>query len=227
MPESTFALAWDATGEREYELGVSKVVLFPMGQNGYAAGVAWNGCTAIEENPDGADINDIWADNIKYASFQSPENQKGNIKAYMFPDEFYPCNGMVCPSGMTGLAYGGQPRIAFGLCYRTEIGSDTNEAKGYKLHFLYNCKVKPSSRAHNTKNENPDPEEMSWEYSSTPVAVTGVTGVSFTSTVEVKSTDFTAAQMLALEKLVYGWDSTAASLPAPGAIYSTLSAAAG
>lgn len=226
MPD-TFALSWDATGEREYELGVSKVVLFPYGTSGYESGVAWNGCTAIEENPDGADINDIWADNIKYASFQSPENQKGNIKAYMFPDEFYPCNGMVTPSGMPGLAFAGQPRKAFGLCYRTEIGTDTNESFGYKLHFLYNCKVKPSSRAHNTKNENPDPEEMSWEYSSTPVAVTGVTGVDFTSIVEVKSTDFTEAQMLALEKLVYGWGSTAAVLPDPGTIYSTLSAAAG
>jgi len=223
---STIKLQWDLSGEREYELGVSKGVLFPMANGAYQAGVAWNGLTSVEENPDGADINDIWADNIKYASFQSPENHKGTIKAYMFPNEFYPCNGMVSPEGMEGLTYSGQPRSPFGLCYRTEIGTDTDEAAGYKLHFVYNCKVRPSSRAHNTKNENPDPEEMSWEYSSTPVPVTGVTGVTQTSTVEVKSTDFTDAQMKALEKVVYGFGETDARLPMPGEIKTIIASAA-
>lgn len=223
---STIKLKWDLSGEREYELGVSKGVLFPMKAGAYQAGVAWNGLTSVEENPDGADINDIWADNIKYASFQSPENHKGTIKAYMFPNEFYPCNGMVSPEGMEGLTYSGQTRSAFGLCYRTEIGTDTDEAAGYKLHFVYNCKVRPSSRAHNTKNENPDPEEMSWEYSSTPVPVEGITGVTQTSTVEVKSTDFTEGQMTALEKIVYGFGQTDARLPMPGEIKTILASAA-
>ena len=222
----TIKLQWDAMGEREYELGVSKGVLYPMASGEYQAGVAWNGLTAVEENPDGADINDIWADNIKYASFQSPENHKGNIKAYMFPDEFYPCNGMVSPEGMPGLTYSGQSRAAFGFCYRTEIGTDTDEKAGYKLHFVYNSKVQPSSRSHNTKNENPDPEEMSWEYSSTPVPVTGIKGVEQTSTVEVKSTDFTEGQMLALEKVIYGFGSTDARLPLPGEIKTILENAA-
>lgn len=219
----SFKLKWDLSGEREYELGVSKVVLFPMKNGEYQNGVAWNGCTSWDENPDGADINDIWADNIKYASFQSPENHKGTIKAFMFPDEFYPCNGMVCPTGMPGLVYGGQKRAAFGACYRTEIGTDTDEAAGYKLHFVYNCKVQPSGRTHATKNENPDPEEMSWDYSSTPVPVEGIDGVEQTSTVEVKSTDFTDAQMLALEKVVYGFEQTEARLPMPGEIKTLLS----
>ena len=234
MPTTAYNLTWDNTGEREYELGVSHCVLFPIKNGSYQAGVAWNGITAIEENPDGADINDIWADNIKYASFQSPENHKGTIKAYMFPDEFYPCNGMVSPEGMSGLTYSGQTRSSFGLCYRTEIGTDTDEGAGYKLHFVYNCKVSPSSRAHNTKNENPDPEEMSWEYSSTPVPVSGVTGVEQTSTVEVKSTDFTTAQMQALEAYVYGTAATtdpvaaavAAAMPTPGQIKTILAEAA-
>ena len=130
----TYKLKWDQTGEREYELGVSRGVLYPMSGSTYEAGVVWNGLTGVDENPDGGDINDVWADNIKYASFQTPENHKGSIKAFMFPDEFYPCNGMVSPSGMSGLVFGGQARKAFGLCYRTEIGTDSNEAAGYKLH---------------------------------------------------------------------------------------------
>lgn len=232
---TNFNLKWDQTGEREYEVGVSKGVLYPMKNGQYQAGVAWNGLTGVDENPEGGDINDIWADNIKYASFQTPENHKGNIKAYMFPDEFYPCNGMASPSDMSGLVYGGQKRSGFGLCYRTEIGNDTDENAGYKLHIVYNCKVQPSSRSHATKTENVEPEEMSWDYSSTPVPVEGVTGVEQTSTVEIKSTDFTEDQMKALEEVLYGKAATtgdtpsaavAARLPDPGEIYEILVAAA-
>lgn len=239
MPKA-FNIQWDADGQREYNVGVSKGVLYPMKNGVYQAGVAWNGLSGVDENPDGGDINDIWADNIKYASFQTPENHKGTIKAYMFPDEFYPCNGMASPEGMPGLVYGGQKRSSFGFCYRTEIGTDRDEAAGYKLHLVYNCKVSPSSTSHNTKTENVEPEEMSWEYSSTPVSVTGITGVEQTSTVEVKSTDFTDAQMAALEAVLYGTaavaadaqnnisaaDAVAARLPAPGEVYTILHSAA-
>lgn len=238
----SYNLQWDQSGQREYEVGVSHGVLYPLKNGSYQAGVAWNGLTGVDENPDGGDINDIWADNIKYASFQTPENQKGTIKAYMFPDEFYPCNGMVSPSDAAGLVYGGQARTAFGLCYRTEIGTDTDEKAGYKLHIVYNSKVQPSSRSHATKTENVEPEEMSWEYSSTPVPVTGVTGVEQTSIVEVKSTDFQEGQMAALEEVLYGKAAVAAveadvehgieavaaaaavpaRLPDPGEIYTIL-----
>ena len=236
----SFNIQWDKQGEREYEIGVSRGVLFPMSNGAYESGVAWNGLTGVDENPDGGEINDIFADNIKYASFQTPENQKGTITAYMFPDEFYPCNGQKSPSGMPGLTFGGQTRKSFGMCYRTEIGTDTDEAAGYKLHFLYNNKVKPSSRSHTTKTENVEPEEMSWDYSSTPVPVTGVDGVEQTSIVEVKSTDFTDDQMAALEAVVYGTAAVAADainnieavaavparLPDPGEIYTILRNAA-
>ena len=233
---SEFNIKWDQSGEREYEVGVDHAVLYPMANGTYQAGVAWNGLTGVDENPDGGDINDIWADNIKYASFQTPENHKGTIKAYMFPDEFYACNGMKSPTGMNGLVYGGQARSSFGLCYRTMIGTDTDESAGYKLHLVYNCKVRPSSRNHATKTENVEPEEMSWEYSSTPVPVSGITGVEQTSTVEVKSTDFSDAQMTALEEILYGKaaveadaqnnisaaDAVPARLPAPGEVYTIL-----
>lgn len=223
------ALTWDATGTREYSMGVSQGVLYPIdGETGlHEAGVAWNGLTGVDENPDGADVNDIWADNIKYATFTTPENTKGSIKAYMFPDEFYPCLGMVGPAeGVTGFTFGGQTRKAFSFCYRTELGTDTNEKAGYVLHIVYNCKVQPSSKSHATKNENPDPEEMSWDYSSTPVNVTGVTGVKTTSYVEIKSTEWADYQMAALEAILYGNSSSSATLPAnPKDLYTALTSA--
>lgn len=229
-------LVWDATGEREYNLGVSQCVLFPIdpATGNHETGVAWNGLTGVDENPDGGDVNDIWADNIKYATFQTPENHKGSITALMFPPEFYPCLGMAIPDDAPGLAFSGQAHKAFSFVYRTELGTDINEAAGYVLHFVYNCKVQPSSKSHSTKNENPDPEEMSWDYSATPVNVTGVTGVKTTANFEIKSTLFTKDQMDALEDLIYGKNAgsgTTASDPTlpkdPGDIYTLLVEAAG
>ena len=75
---------------------------------------------------------------------------------------------------------------------------------------------------------------MSFDYSSTPVPVEGIPGVEQTSTVEIKSTDFTDAQMKALEEVLYGKEADTengtaavdARLPMPGEIYTILKNAA-
>ena len=60
-------LVWDQTGERLYETGVSKGVLYPQATGGtYPTGVAWNGLTAVTESPSGAEAAPLYADNIKY-----------------------------------------------------------------------------------------------------------------------------------------------------------------
>ena len=114
--------------------------------------------------------------------------------------------------------------MPFGFCYRTEVDNDTGSG-GYILHIVYNCTVSPTSKSHNTKNENPDAEEMSWDYKSTPVNVAGVTGVSTTSTIELDSRLLSETKMQAIEKVLYGYNSTAPALPTPGEIYTTIQAA--
>ena len=59
-------LVWDKVGERLYETGVSKGVLYPQSSGAYPKGVAWNGLTAVNESPEGAEPNAMYADNIKY-----------------------------------------------------------------------------------------------------------------------------------------------------------------
>ena len=123
------------------------------------------------------------------------------------------------------MSFGEQPRRAFGACYRTEIGTDTDPKKGYIIHIVYNCRCKPSSISHATKNENPDAVEMSWDYECTPVSVTTVTGVEQTSTIELDSTILTEKQIQAAEKLLYGFEQTDATLPTPDALYAAIKAA--
>lgn len=201
-------LTWDNVGERYFEAGVQDVVLYPYeaasGQTpaGYGKGVAWNGITAINENPSGGEANAIWADNIKYANIMSAEDFGCTIEAYTYPDEFAPCDGQAVVA--TGVTIGQQKRKTFGLCYRTEIGSDTEEMDaGYKLHLVYGCLAAPSSRDHGTLNDNPDPETMSWEVSTTPVAVEGFRP---TAHLVIDSRTTAEAKMTALKNALYGTD---------------------
>ena len=119
-------LKWDTSGERFYEMGIRKGVLYPVTSEGtYGTGVAWNGLTSIDETPDGAEANDMYADDIKYASLRSAETFGGTINAYMFPDEFYDCDGSSMV--VAGVYVGQQPRKKFGLSYQTQIGNDVQE----------------------------------------------------------------------------------------------------
>ena len=119
------ALVWDKTGERTYETGVDRGVLFVMKEDGtgYDAGVAWNGLTGVTESPSGAEASAQYADNIKYASLRSAETFGATIEAYTFPDEFIPCDGGA--EVTDGVVFGQQSRSKFGFSYRTKVGNDT------------------------------------------------------------------------------------------------------
>lgn len=171
-------IAFDLDGQRFYETGVEKCVLFPHTgdtQHPYGSpasennvGVAWNGITSISESPDGADVTDLYADNMKYLSLQAAENFKATIEAFTYPDEFMECDGTA--QLVTGAYFGQQPRKMFGLAYVTKEGNDTlGNAYGEKLHLIYNCKAAPSQRQYQTINDSPDAISFSWEISTTPV----------------------------------------------------------
>ena len=47
MAVVTKRLEWDKSGERLYETGIEKGVLYPISNGQYQTGVAWNGLTAF------------------------------------------------------------------------------------------------------------------------------------------------------------------------------------
>lgn len=167
-------LTWDEAAKRLYETGVDKVVLFPMNSSGaYPIGYAWNGVTGITESPEGADANDIYADNIKYLSLISVENWKATIKAYTWPAEFNPCQGEYeFNNGTTkGIFFGQQTHAKFGLAWRTIQGNAAEgDSYGYKLHVAYGLSAAPSEKDHATVNDSPEATEYSWELNSIPEA---------------------------------------------------------
>ena len=214
-------LVWDAVGDKRYERGVSKGVLFPTKSDGsYEAGVAWNGLTNVNESPDGGEATDMWADNIKYGTLRSVENHKGSIEAYTYPDEFAECDGNAEP--VPGLRLGQQTRKPFGLSYRTEIGSDSNPELGYKIHLVYGATASPSEKTHETINDSSDISPISWDYETVPVAVDGYKPVAH---LEIDSTKVDPTKLAQLEAKLYGSESEDPKLPMPAEVISMLTTA--
>lgn len=205
-------IKWDADGEKLFETGVRNGVLYVVGSDGtYGTGVAWNGLASVTESPSGAEETPLYADDIKYGSLFSAETYGGTIEAFMYPDEFAACNGE--SSLGTGVTIGQQKRATFAFCYRTIVGNDTlGEDYGYKLHIVYGAKVSPSERTHQTVNDSPEVETLSWEFTTTPVAVEGMKP---TAVVTIDSTKFTSeddkSKLKAIEDKLYGTDGTTTS----------------
>lgn len=215
------AITWDAVGERYYELGVSKGVLFPYDKTkkAYSKGVAWNGLTGVSESPDGADLTDLWADNIKYASLRAAENFKATIEAYTYPKEFEQCDGSA--EVADGVTIGQQTRSPFGFSYVTKIGNDVDDDLGYKLHIVYNATASPSDKSYESVNDSPDAITFSWEIETNPVEVTGYKPTSF---ITIDSTKADPNKLKALEEKLYGTTSEEPTLPSPDEIVTMMKA---
>src|SRR5690349_13091817 len=140
-------LAWDKVGERRYETGCDRGVLYlPNTLGAYTIGYAWNGLTSVTESPTGAESNKQYADNQVYLNLISVEEFGATLEAYTYPYEFSQCDGTATPT--TGVSVGQQSRKPFGLCYRTRLGNDLLSTDyGYKLHLVYNALAAPSEKA--------------------------------------------------------------------------------
>lgn len=205
-------LVFDELGKRFYETGVSNAVLFPQADDGtYPKGVAWNGITAANESPSGAESNDQYADNMVYLSLTGAEKFEGTIEAFSSPAEFDECDGMKELS--RGLTVHQQTRKPFGFAYKSILGNDIKgNDYGYKLHIWYGCKAAPSERSHSTVNDSPEPQNPSWSISSTPVAVPGAKP---SSVLTFNSTTTPADKLKKIEDILYGTEAADARLPLP------------
>ena len=215
-------LIFDEVGKRFYETGVSKGVLFVQNEAGaYPTGVAWNGLTAVNESPSGAEANDQFADNMKYLSLTGAESFEGTIEAFYSPSEFDVCDGMI--EVAAGVNAHQQNRKAFGFAYQSIIGNDIKQNEfGTKLHLWYGCKAAPTERANATVNDSPEPANPSWSITSTPVDVPGHRP---TSILTIDSTKATPAKWQALLDIIYGTASSDPYLPTPAQVITLMKSA--
>ena len=204
-------LNWDVQGERYYETGVSKGVLYPFKEGKYSNGVAWNGLTAVTESPSGAEPTPLYADNVKYLNLLSNEEFAATVEAYTYPDEFAECDGSA--ELAAGVSVGQQKRIPFGMSYVTKVGNDTDgQDYGYKIHLIYGALAKPSQKNYATINDNPEAITFSWELSTTPVAVPNLKP---TACITIDSKKVGSDKLKKIEDKLYGTESEEATLPTP------------
>lgn len=159
-------LVWGSVGQKLFETGVDRGVLYPKNR----PGVAWNGITAINESPTGGEVKKYYIDGYNYLNLVGPEEYSATIEAYTYPIEFEECDGI--SSVYDGLYATQQPRKGFDLCYRTRIGNDVSgTSHGYKIHLIYNAIVSPTERNNQTLSETSDLSLFSWPITARPVAV--------------------------------------------------------
>lgn len=204
MADAIKQLVWDDTGNKLYELGVDRGVLYPNVNGAYPVGTAWNGLTGVTESPSGAEATSLYANNGKYINLYSAEEFGATIEAYTYPDEFMQCDGS--KELVKGVYVGQQTRVPFGFTYRTLVGNDAQgQDHGYKIHMIYGCTAAPSEKAYTTINDSPEAITFSWEVTTTPV---NVSGQKPTATLVVDSTKCDPTKLTALEAILYGSDPT-------------------
>ena len=157
------ALTWDEVGERIYQTGVDRGVLYL--HDGTVA--VWNGLISVEESSD-IELKSFYLDGVKYLETLIPGDFIGKLKAYTYPDEFDRVNGIVYVA--PGLSFYEQPAGSFNLSYRTRIGNDLEGIEhGYKTHILYNILANPDLHSFETSRDSGiSPIEFSWLLTGTP-----------------------------------------------------------
>lgn len=197
-------LSWDAVGERYYESGVDRGVLYVDG-----GGFAWPGLVAVSESPTGGDPTPHYIDGYKYLNVASAEEFEASIEAFSAPSQFAPCDGVNQMYG--GLLITQQRRKSFGFAYRTKIGNDTDGLDhAYKIHLVYNALAAPSNRTNTTISETGEATTQSWNITTLAPRLAGYRP---TAHFVIDSRTTPEATMVAVENRLYGTEATAPSQP--------------
>lgn len=209
------ALVWDQVGERIYQTGIDRGVLY-LSDN---SGVVWNGIVSVTEvfNPE---VQKYYLDGVKYLETHAPGDFAGELRAFTYPDEFDQFCGIVYDES-SGISLHNQKTLSFGLSYRTLIGDDVSGLEhGYKIHILYNLMANPSNNSYASLNKQSNPIEFGWSLSGTPVVATGYRP---TVHVSIDSTKIDPISLTMIEDIIYGTDELNPVLPALQDLISLLS----
>lgn len=198
-------IQWNAVGERFFEGGVDRGVLFVDGHSG----VPWNGLISISEKTSGGRINSYYLDGIKYVHYSVLEEFSATIEAFTYPDLFGLCDGTKLIRN--GLFVKNQPKKNFGLCYRTLMGNDAYGFDlGYKIHIVYNAIASATQRSNDTFSEALEPSNFTWDVET--VAPT-FRGANPSAHFIIDSTETPEPLLQKIEDILYGSSESAPRLP--------------
>lgn len=201
------ALVWDKAGEKVYQTGIDRGVLFL--KDGRV--VVWNGLTSVEDTTEEETVTH-YLDGIKYLEYISPGDFSANLKAFTYPAEFDEVNGIL--NFEAGLRVHDQLSQSFCLSYRTKIGDDLNGSDaGYLIHILYNILANPDASTYSTLGESgSDPTEFSWGLSAKPIR-NSFFGWRPTAHFSIDSRKVSSEILQLFEDMIYGNDEINPRLP--------------
>lgn len=196
-------LIWDKAGERVYETGLDKGVLYlPDG-----SAVPWNGLTSVIESFD-KETSPVYYDGMKINELIILGDFSASMKAITYPDEFVEMEGLV--SMRPGFLASDQVPKTFGLCYRTRVGNDLEgEDYGYKIHILYNVTAIPKDKTYASTQLDPSVTEFEWDITAVPEEAPGLRP---TAHFIINSVDIDPLLLEELESMLYGDAFVSASL---------------
>ena len=198
-------LTWGDVGERFYETGIDRGVLY-VGEN---PGVAWSGLVSVNQKPSGGEPTPHYIDGIKYLNYSAVEETELTLSAFYSPVEFDVCDGSV--EVRPGFMAHSQPRAEFGLAYRSRIGNDLEGIDyGYKIHVIYNALAAPADNTYSTLSDSLDVEALSWDISTRPVVMIGAAA---TAHFEFDSMKMSEGNLAYFERILYGSELSTPRLP--------------
>lgn len=209
-------IMWGLDGERFFEAGIDRGVLYPPGD----AGVPWNGLKAVRETPNGGEALPYYIDGYKYANISAAEEFAATLEAFSSPYEFSLCDGSARVA--SGLYATQQPRKPFGLSYRTKVGNDINGVDNdYKIHLVYNALASATGRANASISDSVSPLALSWNITSRPPLSVGYKP---TAHLVIHTRDVDPEILQAIENLLYGDEVSSAGLPTQADLIALMSA---
>lgn len=196
-------IVWDNAGERYYNAGLDRGVLYVDGK-----AVPWNGLISVEERSVGGEIVPVYLDGIRIRNLPNLSEYEATLTAFYSPPEFDQCDGIL-QAQYLGFFATNQTRKSFGLSYRTGFTNDVG-GEGAKIHLIYNAMAEPSSKTYETISDDPSASHLQWDIKTAPNMEVG----GFISSHYIFDTTKVEDYIVdAIEDLLYGTKTSSGRLP--------------
>lgn len=199
-------VVWGSPEARIFETGLDRGMLYPETK----PGVPWNGLISVSEKSNDSAPTSRYLEGQKFQRSVDLTEFSATVKAFTYPDEFLPCEGVDYDS--VGMGFHDQAKETFGMAYRTLVESPLNPNFGYKIHLVYNALATISDVDRNTASDTPDPTAFSWDIDTIPFVVPGRAPTAHYSFDTRKM--YPGVRQL-LEGILYGTPTTTPRLPSP------------